>query len=192
MEYGHVFRRGFHLCAPVILLYYVVPDTFLWLPKYMWVLIVLAAILTLEAVRLATGKVFFGLRDYEKGQLSAFAWAGIGAAIALLFFPPPFVICTVVGLGWTDPLIGEMRKKKKMNYYPALPLLVYFLIVVGSLLLFSDIMLLSTLILAGIGSVVAIVIEKPRLPVDDDFLMLVVPLIVLTLFYEYLKIFGLS
>jgi len=192
MDRAHLFRRLFHLCAPLILLYYIVPDIFLWLPKFWWVLIVLACLLIVEAVRLGTGKVFFGLREYEGKQLSAYAWAGIGITLGFYFFPPAFVACAVFGIGWIDPLIGEMRKRKKMRYYPYVPLLAYVLIVLGCLLTLTDIELPTILILGAVASASAIAIEKPRLPVDDDFLMLIVPLIILTVFYEWVKIIGLS
>jgi len=191
MDYGHLFRRGFHLCAPAFLVYYLLPDKIFWIPKEVLVLIVLFAVLLLEAVRLFTGRIFFGLREYERGQISAYAWAAIGLTAALFFFPMPLVICSVVGLAWTDPLIGEMRKKRKMRYYPALPFIMYFLIVATSLILFSDIHLISVLIIGIVGSIVAISAEKPKTPVDDDFLMLIVPLVVMTLVYWYLSIAGL-
>lgn len=191
MDYGHLFRRAFHLCAPLILVYYVLPDRLLGISKEALLLLGLFGLLVLEAVRLFTGRIFFGLREYEKGQISAFAWAGIGVTIAFLFFPMPFVVCSVVGLGWTDPLIGEMRKRKMMRYYPATPLAVYFLIAVACLFVFSEISMIQVFILGFVCSVAAISVEKPKLPIDDDFLMLVVPLIVLTLVYEYLNIAGL-
>ena len=189
MDSAHLFRRLFHFCAPLILLYYIVPDIFLWLPKFWWVLIVLACIMIVEAVRLGTGRVFFGLREYEGKQLSAYAWAGIGITLGFAFFQPMFVACVVFGIGWVDPLIGEMRRQRKMRYYPHAPLLVYFLIVTGCLIVLSDINLLTIMILGAVASASAIAIEKPRLPVDDDFLMLIVPLIVMTAFYEWVKMF---
>jgi dolichol kinase len=191
MDYAHIFRRLFHLCGPLVLVYYIMPDTLLWVPKYAWVFLTLAGLLTIEVIRLYTGKMFFGLRDYEKGQISAYAWAGIAITIAFFCFPPTLVICAVIGMCWTDPLIGEMRKKRKMKHYPALPLCMYFVIVTAYLFLFSDIKIISVLGLGIVGSLIAIAIEKPKLPIDDDFLMLVVPLVALTLVHEYLIIVGL-
>ena len=191
MDYGHICRRVIHLSGPLVLIFYLMPDPFMWISKTSWVLIGLATILILEAIRLSTGRVFFGLRNYEENRLSAYAWGGIGVAIALLFFPMPFAIASIVGVCWADPLIGEMRKWKKMRLYPALPLIVYFMIVAICLFLFSDIRLLIVILLALAGSMTAIAVEKPKLSVDDDFLMLVVPLFIMTLLYEYLKVSGL-
>lgn len=188
MDRGHVFRRLFHLCAPGVLVYYIFPDPFLGISKDTWLIVGLILLLILEAGRLLRGKIFFGMRDYERTQISAYAWAGIGVAIALLVFPMPFVICAVVGLGWTDPIIGELRKRRRMSYYPWLPILLYFNIVFWCLVIFSDIPWLAIAILASVGSLGAIAVEKPKIPVDDDFLMLVLPLVIMTLVYEYMVI----
>jgi dolichol kinase len=192
MDYGHVFRRLFHLCGPLVLAYYILPASIFWIPKNVWVLLTLGGLLVIEVCRLYSGSLFFGLREYEKGQISAYAWAGIGVTIAFFFFPPVFVICAVFGLCWTDPLIGEMRRRKKMRYYPAMPLSIYFLIVIGCLSVFSDIEIVPMIMLGIAGSVAAIAIEKPKFSIDDDFLMLIVPLIILTVFHEYLTITGLA
>jgi dolichol kinase len=191
MDYGHLFRRIFHLSGPLVLLYYISPDPFLWISKNGWVLLGLTGLLILEVIRLYTGRVFFGLREYESGQISALAWSGMGVVIALLLFPMPFVICAIVGVSWGDPLIGEMRKRKRMRFYPTVPLLVYFFFASACLILFSDMKFIPIFLLAFTGSMTAVAIEKPKWPVDDDFLMLIVPLVTMTILYEYLHIVGL-
>ncbi len=191
MDHGHLFRRMFHLCAPAILVYYLLPGKVFGVPREAWVLAVLLGLLVIEAMRLFTGRAFFGLREYEKGQLSAFAWAGIGVTIAFLFFPMPFVVCAVFGLAWTDPLIGEMRRRKLMRYYPGIPLIIYFCISASCLLAISGFTKIQVVILSIVGSIVAISVEKPKLPIDDDFLMLVVPLAAVTIINWYMNFTGL-
>lgn len=193
MDYGHWFRRGFHLCAPLFLLYYLVPGRILGIvSKELILLLALLIVLIFEAVRLRTGWVFFGLRGYESKQLSAFAWAGIGLTIAFLFFPQIFVICVVIGMGWTDPLIGELRRRWKKGY-PAIPLVQYFFIVLVCLSLFSEMDIFLRMFLAGLGSVVAITVERPRIRyIDDDFLMMVIPLVVLTFVHHCLVVVSLA
>jgi len=192
MDKAHLFRRAFHLCAPLFLVYYLIPEDMwgLGISREIFLLIVFLILMIFESVRLATGRVFFGLRDYEKKQLSAYAWASIGITIAFLFFPPVFVICAVVGLGWTDPLIGELRRKWKKGY-PAIPLAVYFLIIMACLQLFSEIPLFVQLFMASLTAAVAIIVEGPRIKqIDDDFLMLVIPLFVMTGLYELMAFTG--
>lgn len=194
MDYDHYFRRIFHLCAPLFLVYYLIPkDTWgLGLSREESLIIVFFLVMIFEAIRLGTGRVFFGIREYERTRPSAFAWAAIAITMAFLFFPPIFVICAVVGMGWTDPLIGELRRHWK-RAYPILPMTVYFLIIIGCLTLFSDIPLLVQLFLASLTTTVAILVEYPQFKyVDDDFLMLVIPLMVLTCVYECLVFTGMA
>ena len=192
MEKGPLFRRIFHLCAPLFLIYYLMPEIFLFLPKSWWVLITLFSIIAVETIRLARKRIFFGMREYERTQVSAFAWAGIGITIAFFFFEPIFVACVLFGIGWVDPLIGEMRKRGKMKWYPMLPLLFYFAITFFILLFLSDFRLPTIIAMGILASIVAITVEFPQIKVDDDFLMVIVPLIVLTLCAKYLHIFGLA
>ena len=192
MEKGPLFRRIFHLCAPLFLIYYLMPEIFLFIPKSWWVLITLFSIIAVEITRLARKRIFFGMREYERTQVSAFAWAGIGITIAFFFFEPMFVACVLFGIGWVDPLIGEMRKRGKMKWYPMVPLLFYFAIIVFILLFLSDFRLPTIIAMGILASIAAITVEFPQIKVDDDFLMLIVPLVVLTLCAEYLHIFGLA
>ena len=192
MEKGPLFRRIFHLCAPLFLIYYLMPDIFLFLPKSWWVLITLFSIIAVETARLARKRIFFGMREYERTQVSAFAWAGMGITIAFFFFEPVFVACVIFGIGWVDPLIGEMRKRGKMKLYPLIPLIFYFFIVFFCLLALSDFFLPTIVAMGILASIAAITVEFPQIKVDDDFLMLIVPLVVLTLCADYLHIFGLA
>ncbi len=198
MDYGHLLRRGFHLCAPVFLVYYLMPEDFLGIGRDNILLTAFAGLMAFEIIRLATGKVFVGLREYEKGRLSAYAWAAIGITLGFLFFPMMFVVPAVWGIGWVDPLIGEMRKshkrerkrrkhkrrKRKMKGYPHIPLAVYFLITFTCIYFLSEISLPVIILIAAVASVVAIAVEKPsHKHIDDDFLMLFVPLLAMHLLY---------
>jgi dolichol kinase len=188
MDKGHIFRRLFHLCGPLILVYYLLPHRMFHISREAWLLAGLAILLSIEAVRLLRGKVFFGLREYEGRQISAYAWAGMGATIGFLLFPEVLVACAIFGLCWVDPLIGEMRRRRLMRHYPAVPLIVYFAIAAACLMALSDRGWIAVLAIAIVGSFSAVAIEKHRLPVDDDFTMLIVPLVVMTLADEYLAI----
>jgi hypothetical protein len=105
---------------------------------------------------------------------------------AFLFFEPALVACAVCGLCWVDPMIGEMRRRGLMGFYPAAPLLAYFLIAFTGILLLTGMGWILTLCLPVVGSVSAISVERRRLPVDDDFTMLVVPLVAMSLASWYL------
>ena len=77
--------------------------------------------------------------------------------------------------------------------YPIIPLIVYFLITFFSFFLFAEplgyemeISLMA--ILALVGALVAIAVEKPRIKqIDDDFLMMVIPLFVIYSLYWFIS-----
>ncbi len=191
MDLGHIARRLFHLSAPFVLIYYLFPEDMLGIGRRNFLIIIFSLIMIVEISRLLRKKVYFGMRDYEANQMSAYGWATIGVFISFLFFPMLFVIPAITGVGWTDPLIGEM-KKRKMKGYPMIPLIVYFLITFFSFFLFAeplgyDMGILLMVILALAGSVVAIAVERPRIKqVDDDFLMMVIPLFVVYSLYMFI------
>lgn len=176
MDLGHWTRRLVHVCAPLFLVYYLIPDEIDGIDKRIGLLAVLAAILAFEAVRLWRGWTFLGMREYEAGHVSAFAWASVGIAFAFLFFPLELAAPAVTGMAFTDPLIGELRCRKS-NLYPLLPLVFYFVLVLAifvALMGWSWQVVLASLV----GTILAIGVERNRIKnVDDDFLMIVVPLL---------------
>ncbi len=180
LEAESAFRRAFHLASPAFLAYYLLPeDLGLGLPKPYLVVTIWSATLITETLRLAFGVDLIGLRDYEKGQISAYFWGGSALALGLLFFPPPFVIVAMFGMAWVDPLCAWTRRRRG---YPPAPLLVYALIVAIGLWLVTDWDLEEIFILAALASPLAIGAEYPAIRyVDDDFTMLVVPMVGMTL-----------
>ncbi|MDD1746475.1 MAG: hypothetical protein LUQ16_01805 [Methanomassiliicoccales archaeon] len=164
------------MSAPVFLVYYLVPDEIYGVDKRIGLLVILAIILAFEALRLWRRWTFLGLREYEAGRISAFAWASIGLTFTFLFFPVELAAPAVMGMAFTDPLIGELRHRNSA-LYPILPLIFYFVLVMT---VFVALMGWSwQVILASVvGTVLAIGVERVRIKsVDDDFLMMVVPLL---------------
>ncbi len=137
-------------------------------------------ILSFEGIRLYKGWHVFGLRSYEKHQIAAYAWATMAAAIALLLFPMHLAVVCLLGMGLIDPLIGELKEFNK-KLYPYIPLIGWFAISFCFLSYLTDYNLQQITLLSVIGSAAAIIGEYPRLLIDDDFLMVVVPLVTLRL-----------
>ncbi len=176
MDYGHWTRRLVHMCAPLFLVYYLIPDEVFGASKEAGLVLLLALVLAFEAVRLWRGWTFLGLRDYEAGRVSAFAWASVGLTFTFLFFPVELAAPAITGMAFTDPLIGELRRRKS-PLYPLLPIAFYFLLVLA---IFIALMGWGwqVLIASIVGTFLAISVERIRTKyVDDDFLMMVVPLL---------------
>ncbi len=185
-ELHHIFRRVVHSMAWIYLVYYLMPKTIIGYSRSTLFLIVVFIILAFESIRVWQRWHIFGLRDYERTKIAAYAWATMGAAIALLLFPMHLAVLALIGMGAVDPLCGEVRYHfPKM--YPWIPLVAYFLLSVVILNLLTGHSLIILITLGFFGSISAIISEYPKIIFDDDFLMVVVPLMVLRI-VEYLLI----
>ena len=89
------------------------------------------------------------------------------------FFPQNLVIATIIMAAYTDPVIGEATKKWGDIYGIVCGLVCSFIIyqfIVGNL------------IYSLIGSVVAVISERPKIKwFDDDLAMQIIPMIVLVI-----------
>ncbi|MFQ5909868.1 MAG: hypothetical protein ACE5IJ_04005 [Thermoplasmata archaeon] len=179
---GSAIRRLVHICLPLFLLYYLVPeDAWVGMDKRAILLGVFLFFLAFEVVRLSHRIRITGLRDYEMDRIGAYLWAGAGLTLAFLFFDFILVVPAVLGLAWVDPLNGMLRERDS-SLYPWMPFVCYLTIVVIALYSLSDLDPQKIMMLSTAGAVAGIAAEhwKSRL-VDDDFLMLIVPLVLMTL-----------
>lgn len=173
---GALIRKAVHLSTPLFLVYYFLPSP-LWPggpPRELGLLALLAGVLVFEAVRLWRGLRVLGMRRYEQQQISAAAWAALGLALAFLLFPFEYSAPVVAGMAWVDPLIAAVRRTR---WFPGLPLAAHLFIMMAGLALLTP--FTAEIILAGIAaSMLAIAAESYKTKyVDDDFLMIAVPLL---------------
>ena len=175
----HLFRRVFHLVSPVFLAYYWVPDP---LPggvaREALLILFVATAMAIEVVRIALRIPIFGMRGYESERISAYAWGTMGLLLGFLLFPMILVIPVFCGMAWIDPLAAWSRRTGR---YPWLPAIGYATVFAGVLLAVGTLNPAEAAALTAIAAPVALLAEYPDIRVvDDDFLMTVVPLLVLT------------
>ena len=173
-------RRFLHLCAPVLLVYYAIPDDcWIGVPKRVALLVILVAVLLAELLRLVLRADLPELRPYERAQVSAYAWASFAYALAFLFFDPALVVPVILGMAWIDPLCSFSRKHE---IYPVAPLAAYVLLMAVALWLVSGYGPARVIVLSMVGGAVEIASEYPKLGfMDDDFAMVFFPLLALSL-----------
>lgn len=178
MEAGQAVRRVVHISTPLFLVYYFLPDP-LWTggpTRVLGLLILLSVVLIGEGLRLVYRPKIIGMRDYEQSNISAATWAAIGMTFTFLFFPIGYAAPALMGMAWVDPVIGDLRKKRS-PLYPSVPLVLYFLIVLVSMALIMG-PSIEVIIASIIATPSAILAERYKSRyVDDDFLMIVVPLL---------------
>lgn len=176
MEPGAVLRRIVHLSTPVFLVYYFLPSP-LWPggpTKEVGLLLALAATMTFELARLLLDIRVPGMRPYEADQISAAAWAGIALTFSFLLFPIELTAPVLFGMALVDPLIGKVRRT---SWYPWLPYAIHLAIMLTVLAVLVPLNP-RWLVAAAATSAVAIAAEGIKTQyVDDDFLMVVVPLL---------------
>src|SRR5437879_1007039 len=106
-----MFRRLFHLASPVFLLYYWIPEEIgtTGIRRQALLLLVVGTVLALDVGRIALRIPVFGLRTYEAGRISAYAWGTTALATGFVFFPPVLVIPAFCRLPRTYPFEILMR-----------------------------------------------------------------------------------
>jgi hypothetical protein len=178
MERNEILRKAVHFCAPLFVLAYLIPEDLGIFSRDVLVIVLWLVFALVEIYRIREGKEFPGLRPYESRRPSAAFQMCTAFLIMILFFPVEYAFPLLLGFGVTDPLIGMLRKKGS-KLYPIVPLLVYFTIMSVSLSFFYGTSF-RMIIISLIVTISAISVESYRNRiVDDDFLMLFVPLMVL-------------
>lgn len=179
---GHVFRRIVHVSMLVIPLVYYAYDQQIsqvfFVSTYGVLLILLAITLIVEAIRLRFKWVIFGQRFYEARYISAFTWGMVGILLVLLISPSrSFSIPIIWCLALVDPLLGELRSlMTRLIWVECVGVLVALAIwwLCGSYWL--GLSLWWGVFLAPI----TVAVESIKLKwIDDNALMLLVPLIVI-------------
>ena len=123
---GHAFRRLTHVSmASIPYLYYVHGEaisSYFSLQAREFVSAICIMILIIEAVRLRSGIVIVGQREYESNQISALAWGALAVALAILIAPEgengsmeagKYGAPIILGMTLVDPVMGEVKRTQK-------------------------------------------------------------------------------
>ena len=177
----HRVRRLVHLLAPLLCIYYIVPDPlFPGAPKGQVLILLMLIFLATDTVRLIARVKVPVLRSYEDERPSAPAFFAVSVTVALLLFPLELTLPVLLGMGWVDPLVGELRARKS-DLNPMLPMVVYFFILLISLGYFFG-MTFPVLLSAVLVAPVALFLESRCFPfIDDDMILILVPVFLLAL-----------
>lgn len=180
MDKDEMIRKVVHMCAPLFALAYLIPEQIGPVSRDVVVIVFWIIFAAFEFYRIKKGIPIKGLREYEYHRPSAAFWMYSAFVPMILFFPVDYAIPLLIGFGFIDPLCGILRKRWK-NAYPFLPLALYYVIMMTSLSISYGVSG-GVAVVSIIVTISAIAAEgyKNRI-VDDDFLMLFVPLIALWL-----------
>ncbi len=193
---GHAFRRLTHVSmASIPYLYYVHGSTissYFSLQAREFVSVICVLILVTEAVRLRTGIVIVGQREYESSQISALAWGALAVALAILIAPEgeigsmgagKYGAPIILGMTLVDPVMGEVKRKMKdLRAAIILGLVVSYTVWVGCHFWIGT-ELIAALLLAPL----TVLGELPTTrAIDDNATMVLFPLVGLVLLLPFL------
>ena len=184
MDSGAAFRRAFHLASPIFLGYYLLPESVApGITRVNVTLLFLGTAWCIEIGRISLGLRMFGMRTYEGQRVSAYAQGSVGLAFAVFIIQEPRIVVPVfVGMAWIDPLAALARRS---GWSIAVPGVAYASVFLFAILAVGNIVGLYpwfvAILFTTLATGTAMLVEGPRIPsIDDDLLMQVVPMVVLT------------
>jgi len=191
---AHWYRRVFHAFGASFIFYYVLPDLeWINILKIIIPAVIVIIAILLEILRvkgLVSSSHFFGLRMYEKKRIGSYVFFAVGIIILLMFFPQqiaiPCILCACLG----DPIIGEIRNRFSKKYVYIIGFLTctsFFLISWYSV---SLNLLIFVSIVGGLGAVIG---ETKKIYwLDDDFMIQILPAILIGIIWVSIPYLGLT
>ena len=175
-----IYRRFNHTVAACFVIYFLFPKSILGFDRVYLVGIFWISIILIEYFRLNGTFTLDGMRDYEDTRIAGFVWFATGTCMILFFyemgiFPEIFAVSTIIMASFVDPLIGEVNRK--YGYKEGI-----FAGLIGSFVIYQ--MIIGVLFYSFVGSVVAVIVERPKFKwLDDDLLIQIFPIMVMTILY---------
>jgi dolichol kinase len=191
---AHWFRRVFHTFAASFLFYYLLPDEeWINLGKIIIPIIIVLFMIIVEYRRirgLLDHQRFFGLRNYEKKRPASYLYFGVAVLFLFLLFPQQIAIPCLLCASFTDPIIGESRYYfgKKRAYVIGFVISVFFFVVTWYR---ADWWILILVPLVGATGAMIGEVKKLKL-VDDDFMIQILPAVLLLLIWQGLLLIGID
>ncbi len=190
----HLYRRVFHTAAASFLIYYSLPNEgFISILKFYLPILIVGIALLIEFFRIK-GKLnrshFFRLRSYEEKRPASYIYFGIAILFLLLFFPQQISIPCILCACFSDPIIGELRERfgKKNTYVLGFFVCMFFFLVTWYK---AEIWIIfSVSIIGGLGALIGEI--KKFWFIDDDFMIQILPAILILILWQVLKLIGLN
>jgi len=192
---AHWYRRVFHTFGACFVIYYLVPENIDWMQflKFWLPPILVIIALSLELLRIKgflSSNHFFGLRYYEQKRLGSYVYFAVGALLLLIFFPQQIAIPCILCASLGDPIIGEARIRfnKKIAYLLGFIVCLFFFMIA-----FYKSNIILFIFASFIGATGALIGEIKKFTyIDDDFMIQILPAVLLGLIWISLPYLGLS
>lgn len=180
---AHWYRRVFHAFGACFLFYYMLPDVGwvnllkFWVPPFIIVFAVLLEVSRLKG--LISSDHFFGLRMYEKNRVGSYLFFGVAVLVLLRFFPQQIAIPCILCGCLVDPVMGESRFRFGKNWACVIGFLICMIFFMVS---WHSADLWVIFLVSVVGSAGAVIGEVKKFWwVDDDFMIQIVPAVMLVI-----------
>lgn len=115
----HLIRRCIHLFSGIVVVYYILPESILYLPAKFWLIFLFGFIpFMIEFLRTKKGSLFLGQREHEERRIGSWAWAIWTSGAIMLVLPQEIAVPVIVTYSVADPVIGEIRLWRKWLVWP--------------------------------------------------------------------------
>ena len=191
---AHWFRRVFHTFAASFLIYYLLPDD-PWIStlKIFIAVGIVVFVIILEYLRIKgiiRSSNFFGLRIYEEKRPASYVYFGVALLILLVFFPQQIAIPCILCACFSDPIMGEIRHRlgKKEAYIGGFLICMFFFLITWHTVDISILIFISIL-----GASAAVIGESKKFwLIDDDFMIQMLPAVILFALWQVLLFVGVN
>jgi hypothetical protein len=174
-----IWRRILHFVGAAVLVYYLLPPRFfLVLSNEYALLLALAAVLGMEALRLRAGLELPTIRPWERHRVASYAYFAVALVVAVLAFPKAIAVAVVIGTAFVDPLIGELRLRSDIGrrWLWGIPFVAFGLITWDALIGVGHWGVAPAFLAAAVAGAIGTAVERPKLPYyDDDMAMVLAP-----------------
>lgn len=195
LEYdAHWYRRVFHAFGASFLFYYLLPDEEwinilkFWVPPIIVVIAISLEVLRIKGI--ISSDHFFGLRMYEQKRIGSYVFFAVAILLLLRFFPQqiaiPCILCACIG----DPLIGEIRHRFGMSYVYIMGFLICMIFFVTSWYKAEPLLVILVGIVGAFGAIIGE--AKKFWWLDDDFMIQMLPAVLLAIIWLAIPHLGLS
>ena len=115
----HMLRRGIHILSGLVVIYYLFPTRFLYVPMKMWLILLFGIVpFVIEIIRIRKNVRFFGQREHERKNVGSYAWALWTSMAIMLVIPQEIAVPVIIIYTLADPVIGEIRLWRKWLVLP--------------------------------------------------------------------------
>jgi len=113
-----MFRRTIHLITGLVVIYYLLPETPLGLPREIWLIILLGIFpFTIEMIRVTRSVRIPGQRPHEVKAVGSYAWSLWASMLIMLIMPQSVAVPVILVYSFADPVLSELRVWRKWSTF---------------------------------------------------------------------------